>query len=155
MSTDPQQSPWDQSLRAFINFSRIQARIYKKIYSPRATRLSTVDRKRKVADLAAELEQWYAEWVNIDYTKAYFSDIYRDLFMAVDVIYYSVLTLLHRGSTISNLSADISTECFAAARQGVSAHLRIFPTVSAGGQDAVYYYGVWCVFICLDADCSR
>ncbi|CEJ87818.1 hypothetical protein VHEMI04523 [[Torrubiella] hemipterigena] len=143
MSTDPQQSPWDQSLRAFINFSRIQARIYKKIYSPRATRLSTVDRKRKVADLALELEQWYAEWVNIDFAKAYFSDIYRDLFMAVDVIYYSVLTLLHRGSTTSNLPADISTECFAAARQGVSAHLRIFPKVSAGGRDAVYYYGVW------------
>ncbi len=143
MSRDPLETPWDQSLRAFIKFSGLQGRIYRKLYSPRAAGYSAQDRQRKVAELAEGLQQWYEEWQQIDMAKAHYSYVFQHMFMALDVIYYSVLTLLYRGSTASNSPADISDECFVAARQGLQAHLRIFPTAASNGKESVSYYGVW------------
>lgn len=100
-----------------------------------------------MADLEARLAKWYDEWLQIDSTEAYYSHVYRAIFMPVDVVYYSTLTLLHRGSTCSNMPVHVSNECFTAARQALTAHLRIFPKVAVGGAEAVSYYGVWYVFI--------
>lgn len=143
MSRDPLEVPWDESLRAFVKFSRLQGRIYRKLYSPRASSYSAQERQRNVAELAEGLHQWYGEWKQIDMTKAHYSYVFQRMFMALDVIYYSVLTLLYRGSTASNSPADISEECFVAARQGLEAHLRIFPNAASRGKESVSYYGVW------------
>lgn len=154
MSKDPGEVPWHQSLRAFIQLSRIQARIYRKLYSPGAAGLSPADRRRKVADLEARLAKWYDEWLQIDSTEAYYSHVYRAIFMPVDVVYYSALTLLHRGSTSSNLPVHVSNECFTAARQALTAHLRIFPKAAVGGPEAVSFYGVWLVLDALNSGCK-
>ncbi|OAA80573.1 C6 transcription factor [Akanthomyces lecanii RCEF 1005] len=146
VSSDPRQAVWDESLRSFTRFSSIQSRIYCKIYSPGAiATLAAKPAKRpaRVAKFAAELNEWYMEWNQINSADAYYPMVHQHTFMAVEVIYYSVLTLLHRGSTDSNSPSDISPECFAAARQGLQTHLRIFPAVLAQGPGTVSYYGVW------------
>ncbi|OAA71467.1 C6 transcription factor [Cordyceps fumosorosea ARSEF 2679] len=146
ISADPRQAVWDASLRSFTKFSRIQSNIYRKIYSPGAVATLTATpskRQARVARFAAELDQWYAEWRCINSAEAYYPMVHQHTFMAVEVIYYSVLTLLHRGSTDSNSPSEISPECFAAARQGLESHLRIFPAVLAQGPGTVSYYGVW------------
>lgn len=146
ISPDPRQAVWDESLRSFTRFSCIQSRIYCKIYSPGAiATLAAKPAKRpaRVAKFAAELGEWYMEWNQINSADAYYPMVHQHTFMAVEVIYYSVLTLLHRGSTDSNSPSDISPECFAAARQGLQTHLRIFPAVLAQGPGTVSYYGVW------------
>lgn len=146
LSTDPRKAVWDMSLHAFSRFSTIQSKIYRKIYSPGAMAALAADpskKRRRVAKFAAELSHWLEDWDKIDSTRAYFSMVYQHTFMAIEVIYYSVLTVLHRGSTSSESVSDISAECFAAARQGLESHLRIFPAVAARGPGTVSYYGVW------------
>ncbi|KAJ6787997.1 hypothetical protein PWT90_01109 [Aphanocladium album] len=146
ISADSRQAVWDESTRAFIRFSRIQSKIYRKLYSPGAIATLTEEpqkRQARVAQFSAELNQWFMEWNQINSADAYYPMVHQHTFMAVEVIYYSVLTLLHRGSTDSNSPVDISPECFAAARQGLESHLRIFPTVLARGPGTVSYYGVW------------
>ncbi|OAR01878.1 hypothetical protein LLEC1_05826, partial [Akanthomyces lecanii] len=146
ISSDPRQAVWDESLRSFTRFSCIQSRIYCKIYSPGAiSTLAAKPAKRpaRVAKFAAELNEWYMEWNQINSADAYYPMVHQHTFMAVEVIYYSVLTLLHRGSTDSNSPSEISPECFAAARRGLETHLRIFPAVLAQGPGTVSYYGVW------------
>ncbi|EGX90690.1 C6 transcription factor [Cordyceps militaris CM01] len=146
ISSDPRQAVWDTSLRLFTGFSRLQSKIYRKIYSPGAIVALAAEpskRQARVATFAAELNQWYMEWHQIKSADAYYPMVHQHTFMAVDIIYYSVLTLLHRGSTSSNSPSDISPECFAAARQGLETHLHIFPSVLASGPGTVSYYGVW------------
>ncbi|TQW07164.1 hypothetical protein V2A60_000816 [Cordyceps javanica] len=146
ISSDPRQAVWDESLRSFTLFSRIQSKIYRKIYSPGAIATLTAEplkRQARVVKYAAELNQWYMEWNQINSNDAYYPMVHQHTFMAVEVIYYSVLTLLHRGSTDSNSPSDISPQCFVAARQGLESHLRIFPAVLAQGPGTVSYYGVW------------
>ncbi|KAJ3476459.1 hypothetical protein NLG97_g9122 [Lecanicillium saksenae] len=146
VSADSRQAVWDESLRAFTRFSRLQSKIYRKIYSPGAIatfREEPQKRQARVAKFSAELNQWLMEWNQINGAEAYYPMVYQHTFVAVEVIYYSVLTLLHRGSTDSNSPGDISPECFAAARQGLESHLRIFPNVVARGPGTVSYYGVW------------
>ncbi|KAM3514410.1 hypothetical protein MY11210_001964 [Beauveria gryllotalpidicola] len=146
ISADPRQAVWDESLRSFTRFSRIQSKIYRKIYSPGAISTLAVEpskRQARVAKFAAELNEWYMEWKQVNSADAYYPMVHQHTFMAVEVIYYSVLTLLHRGSTDSNSPSDISPECFVAARQGLESHLRIFPAVLAHGPGTVSYYGVW------------
>lgn len=146
ISSDPRQAVWDVSLEAWTRFSSIQSKIYCKIYSPGAIATLAADpskRQRRVAKFSAELNQWFEDWKQINGSQAYYPVVHQHTFMAVEVIYYSVLTLLHRGSTESNSPADISEECFKAARQGLESHLRIFPAVAARGPGTVSYYGVW------------
>ncbi|PMB73106.1 putative transcriptional regulatory protein C11D3.07c [Beauveria bassiana] len=146
ISEDARQAVWDESLRSFTRFSRIQSKIYRKIYSPGAIATLAVEpskRQARVAKFAGELNEWYMEWKQVNSADAYYPMVHQHTFMAVEVIYYSVLTLLHRGSTNSNSPSDISPECFAAARQGLESHLRIFPAVLAHGPGTVSYYGVW------------
>lgn len=100
-------------------------------------------RQRRVEKFAAQLGAWFSEWNEIDSQCAYYPLVFQHTFMAVEVIYYSVLTLLHRGSTNSNSPKDISPACFAAARQGLESHLKISPAAHSRGPGALSYYSIW------------
>jgi hypothetical protein len=93
--------------------------------------------------IAGELQQFYKDWQEIDQTRMHYSSMFQRIFIAIDVIYYSMLTLLYRGGTTSNSPADISDECFVAAKQGLEAHMRTFPVAVAAGKETISFYGVW------------
>ncbi|PHH88125.1 hypothetical protein CDD83_7945 [Cordyceps sp. RAO-2017] len=143
VSEDPRRKPWDAAFVTFVRFAVIQASIYRKLYSPRSRRAGAAERQRIVAALAANLGQWYADWQQIDCSDAHHGHIFQAIFSGADVTYYSVLTLLHRGATPSNAPADISAECFKAAKQGLEAHLESYPRAMIMGPCAVSMYAVW------------
>lgn len=143
ISTKPERRPWDTSFSAFIEFGRIQSRIYEKLYSPSASRSTDEDRRATVAHLAKRLTQWYDAWRSVDYTHAYRKDLFQFTFEGIDVVYYSILTLLFRGASSSNSASSISAECFEAARKGLTAHATAYPRSASGGYAALFSYAVW------------
>ncbi|KFZ20536.1 hypothetical protein V501_00068 [Pseudogymnoascus sp. VKM F-4519 (FW-2642)] len=143
VSKDVKRAPWDAAFRSFIQFSIIQASIYRQLYSPSSCKTDMLERQRMVMNLAAQLTQWYADWQKIDCSNAYHGQIFKATFSAVDVTYYSVLTLLHRGATSSNAIVDISPDCFKAAKQGLEAHLVFYPQAVSLGPGAESMYAVW------------
>lgn len=151
---DTRRAPWDQCLMVLSRFGVLLSSIYRELYSPKARRLDGATRQRIVADLAAKTKQWYADWQTVDGTKAYHAQIFKATFSGVEVTYYSTLTLLYRGATLSNAISDISRECFAAARQGLEAHLKSFDQVVSMGSNAVSMYADWCVVASLLSFCD-
>ncbi|GJN85500.1 hypothetical protein PLIIFM63780_009067 [Purpureocillium lilacinum] len=143
VSKDPKRVPWDEAFVSFVQFSSIQTNIYRQLYSPMSRNTDTVERQHIVMSLAEKLRQWYADWHKIDFSSAYHSHIFKTTFSGVDVTYYSVLTLLHRGATSSNAIVDISPECFKAAKQGLEAHLVFYPRAVNLGPNAVSMYADW------------
>ncbi|CEJ89795.1 hypothetical protein VHEMI05620 [[Torrubiella] hemipterigena] len=135
--------PWAKTLELFMSFSRLQSQIYSTLYSPASTMLDAERRKQYVDDLAMQMDRWRQNSLQIDFSKAKSRHIYELTFPANDVMYYSVLTLLYRGSTTSLAPKEISPQCFQAARSGLEAHLHSFPIAVAAGPMALHYYGIW------------
>lgn len=143
ISADPKRAPWGIAFELFVKFARLQAQMYSQLYSPASKALDPVRRNQIVNDLAMQMTRWRHSWQRLDYSKCIYPHIFENTFSATDVSYYSVLTLLYRGSTTSHSARDISVHCFQAARNGLEAHLSLFPKVAARGQAAIANYGVW------------
>ncbi|KAH7148222.1 fungal-specific transcription factor domain-containing protein [Dactylonectria macrodidyma] len=140
-SQDPGDSPWDQVFAAFVEFSRISAQIYQKLYSPSSNRLEASKRQALVDDLSATLSRWHEGWQQIDASKAYCREIFTTILEPAEVTYYSVLTILYRGMNLSNSVQDIVPACFEAAQQGLRAFLKLWPHNKS--VPATHHYGIW------------
>lgn len=145
ISQRPHRRPWDMVFSAFIELSRIQLRIYEKLYSPSASRASDEERRAVVGCLSSMLSQWYVVWRNIDYAHACRQDLFEFSLAAIDVVYYSILTLTHRGASSSNSASDITPQCFEAARKELIAHTTAYPRFSSGGYASSFSYSIWSV----------
>ncbi|KXH34802.1 hypothetical protein CSAL01_00383 [Colletotrichum salicis] len=139
----PERKPWDTSFSAFIEFGRIQCKIYEKLYSPAASRSTDEERRAVAAHLAKCLSTWYESWRSVDYTLAYRIELFQLTFDALEVVYYSILTLIHRGASSSNAASAITEECFEAARKGLTAHATAYPRSASGGYASLFTYAVW------------
>ncbi|TDZ67625.1 putative transcriptional regulatory protein [Colletotrichum trifolii] len=139
----PERYPWDTSFAAFIEFGRIQTGIYEGLYSPASSRRSDEERRELVAVLDKRLRRWYETWQSVDYTHAYRKDLFQFTFEGIDVVYYSIMTLLHRGASSSNSASAISEECYEAARKGLTAHATAYHRSVSGGYAALFNYAVW------------
>ncbi|EXF79328.1 hypothetical protein CFIO01_02063 [Colletotrichum fioriniae PJ7] len=139
----PERKPWDTSFSAFIEFGRIQCKIYEKLYSPAASRSTGEERRAVAAHLAKRLATWYESWRSVDYSHAYRVELFQFTFDALEVVYYSILTLIHRGASSSNAASAITEECFEAARKGLTAHATAYPRSASGGYASLFTYAVW------------
>lgn len=139
ISEDPKRAPWDRAFLACTKMAHLQGCLYDGLYSTAARKLTTEDRQNVVSDLAAKLTQWYDDWLHIISFATFDKDSLERTFEPMHIVYYSVLTLLYRGETISNSAAQISQRCFEAARHGLQAHLAYYPKiVSSGSQMSSY-----------------
>ncbi|KAK7449581.1 hypothetical protein Landi51_06005 [Colletotrichum acutatum] len=139
----PERKPWDTSFSAFIEFGRIQCKIYEKLYSPAASRSTGEERRAVAVHLAKRLSTWYESWRSVDYSHAYRVELFQFTFDALEVVYYSILTLIHRGASSSNAASAITEECFDAARKGLTAHATAYPRSASGGYASLFTYAVW------------
>ncbi|KAK0377622.1 hypothetical protein CLIM01_05022 [Colletotrichum limetticola] len=139
----PERKPWDTSFSAFIEFGRIQCKIYEKLYSPAASRSTEEERRAVAVHLAKRLSTWYESWRSVDYSLAYRVELFQFTFDALEVVYYSILTLIHRGASSSNAASAITEECFEAARKGLTAHATAYPRSASGGYASLFTYAVW------------
>ncbi|KAK9443382.1 naphthalene 1,2-dioxygenase subunit alpha [Metarhizium brunneum] len=140
---DPSLAPWNMALNLFTKFFTLQANVYKNLYSPFAASLPPESRLASVEELSTTLREWYCTWNALDYSRAQHSKVFHVLFLPTKVAYYSLLALIYRASTTSSSIEDVSEECFTAAREGLEAHLSLYPPMSAMGAGALQLYAVW------------
>lgn len=123
VSNDPGRAPWDQASVLFAELSRTQGTIYEALYSASAANLDSAQGNHIASSLADKLSKWHDEWREIDKSGAYQREHFEHVFGPVDIVYYSVLTLLHRGATSSKSILNTSPACLQAAYSCLNAHL--------------------------------
>ncbi|KAJ3533790.1 hypothetical protein NM208_g7824 [Fusarium decemcellulare] len=143
ISRDPGQAPWDLAFNMFVEFARIVGKIYQCLYSASARKLDVKAKKDVTADLELQLIHWHDNWARLDSSNAYGKDAFDETFAPANIVYFSFLTLLHRGTTQSGSPRDISPACFDAAQQGLKAHLTYFPRLTSLGHPALQTYAYW------------
>ncbi|EWY79799.1 hypothetical protein FOYG_17088 [Fusarium oxysporum NRRL 32931] len=159
ISSDPGRAPWDQATIAFVELSQLQGRIYEALYSASANMLDSSARSQIISSLADKLVQWYNGWVQIDSSCAHQRERFNSIFEPVDIVYYSVLTLLHRGASSQSM-LDISAACLEAAYQCLNAHLAylsrnqpLLPYILPGYTIWIFNYTSFTAFIVVFTNC--
>lgn len=64
-TADPRFRPWDHAFLSFIEFSRLQGRIYDELYSARAQKWTSDRRREVVEDLSAEFSSWHSKFKEV------------------------------------------------------------------------------------------
>ena len=128
-SSDPAFAPWDKIFISWILLAQLQGDIYDKLYSSSALSVDTETRTRRIAELSSRCSKWYDDWRQLpkDHSAALYPDHIEKHYGPSDLIYYSVLTSLHRADAVSDSATEITAPCFEAARRSLEAHLRWFP----------------------------
>lgn len=117
--------------------------MYESLYSSAARKRDPSERGAVAARLEEQLVRWYEDWCRLDTSAAYANEMFDVKFGPVNIIYYSVLTLLRRGITLSSSAHDISPACYEAAHQGLRAHLTYYPKLASLGPNALSTYAAW------------
>ncbi|KAH7268663.1 hypothetical protein B0J15DRAFT_486866 [Fusarium solani] len=143
VSDEPGRTPWDQAFASFVEFARIQGKIYDSLYSPAAKKQQPEHRVAVAIDLESQLSTWHANWTKIDFSEAFDYESFAATFGPADIIYYSSLTLIHRGTASSGSAQDISSACYEAAHQGLQAHLNYYPRLSCSADHVLSNYAFW------------
>ncbi|TVY66272.1 putative transcriptional regulatory protein [Fusarium oxysporum f. sp. cubense] len=143
ISSDLGQAPWDLALTSLIEMSRIQGQIYEKLYSPLAQARGMEERLAETNKLDSDLRRWYSDWAQIDSSAAYGRDRFDMTFSPVDIMYHSLLTLIHWNVNSMESARDISEACYEAAHGMLRAHLTHYPQLTASGHKASAIYAIW------------
>lgn len=139
VSEDPKRAPWDLAFVACTNLTHLQGCLYEGLYSSTAKKHTKEERREMVSVLASKLAHWYDDWLHINSSAAFHRSLLERTFEPMHIVYYSVLTLLYRGETMSESVSEISTRCFEAARQGLQAHLAYYPKIVSSGSQVSSY----------------
>ncbi|KAH6985372.1 hypothetical protein EDB80DRAFT_732260 [Ilyonectria destructans] len=140
LSRNPSQAPWDLAFVKFVELSRIQGQIYESLFSAAAQGLTASQRQSIVSRLSACLTQWYQEWMRIDSKDAFNRELFNSFFGPVEILYFSILTLLHRGETSSNSADHISQACFDGAFKALRAYLAYYLKLTSSETHGLHTY---------------
>ncbi|KAH6884507.1 hypothetical protein B0T10DRAFT_579212 [Thelonectria olida] len=143
ISNDPGRMPWDRAVNSFIELSRLQGQIYESLYSVAAAKREQTERTSIASHLESQLTHWYDDWTGLRSNRAYAKERFDMVFGPARIIYFSILTLLHRGTTMPMSTHDISPACFNAAQQGLKAHMEYYPRLASSGPQALTSYAGW------------
>lgn len=163
-SEDPTKQAWDECFIVYLRLGRVQGQIYDRVYSVAALKLSPEHRAQNIAELAQELHQWRHRMYQVSKQNQFgfnslaplktleidWSQVSEPGFMEVskptwDIMYYSLLTALLRGSSTAttSLSPEITSECFKAARAALQSHLLAFPKYQESNVVTTRDYANW------------
>ncbi|KAK6820050.1 hypothetical protein RU639_007048 [Aspergillus parasiticus] len=144
ITRDPAVRPWDESFVMGIRLAKLQGEIYDKLYSAEASKSSHPERMRRVHALALDIQQWYAEFKEIDASKVNNHHIFKISRDSWDILYYSTFTSLLRAPITSGAAcAEISSQCFRVARLSLQSHLRCFGNFQTSGFHTKADYANW------------
>ncbi|KAL4878830.1 hypothetical protein BJY04DRAFT_194691 [Aspergillus karnatakaensis] len=142
-STDPIVRPWDEGFVTYIALGRVQGQTYERIYSAAALKTPLEIRTQHINNLAEELHQWYRRMYSIDFSTISAPHLLELSKPTWDIMYYSLLTQILRGTSTSTTSPEITAQCFSAARSALQSHLRSFPMYSESDVVSVSDYANW------------
>lgn len=81
--------------------------------------------------------------------QAYLPTFFFLVYGAFDVVYYSVVTTMHRAAAPSSTSVEITSACYEAAKKSLQAHLHFFPAFkSYGDVEILASYVAWILLYC-------
>lgn len=143
ISQDPGRKPWDESHQLFVDLSRIQAHIYEVLYSPAARRLASAERQSAVDKFSQQLAHWHGRWCQLDNSEIYDKEAFETIFVPVDVVYYSILTILHRAVSVTKSAKTIPPACYEAAAQSLRASAFVFSNYALAEPSKIALYAVW------------
>ncbi|KAE8161566.1 hypothetical protein BDV40DRAFT_313021 [Aspergillus tamarii] len=144
ITTDPAVRPWDESFVMGIRLAKIQGEIYDKLYSAEASKDSHPERVQRVHGLAADIQQWYTEFKEIDASKVNNRHIFKISRDSWDILYYSTFTSLLRTPITSGAAcAELSSQCFRVARLSLQSHLRCFGNFQTSSFHSKADYANW------------
>ncbi|KAF5008709.1 hypothetical protein FDECE_5036 [Fusarium decemcellulare] len=146
ISKNPGLAPWDIAFASFCELSKIQSQIFVSLYSSSAKKASVTERAEAASRLESTLVTWYQNWHQLDSSKVCDHKVFSATFGPARVAYYSILTLIHRGTILSTSARDISPACFEAAHLGLEAHLTYYPSLVASGKQALSAYAFWILY---------
>lgn len=144
ITRDPAVRPWDESFVMGIRLAKLQGEIYDKLYSAEASQSSHPERMRRVHGLALDIQQWYAEFKEIDASKVNNHHIFKISRDSWDILYYSTFTSLLRAPITSGAACgELSSQCFRVARLSLQSHLRCFGNFQTSGFHTKADYANW------------
>ncbi|KAL2819148.1 hypothetical protein BJX63DRAFT_382501 [Aspergillus granulosus] len=144
-SKDPALRPWDEGFVAWLTLGRLQGQIYDRVYSAAALRLPQEVRNQNIQALAEELHQWRPRMDAIDWSHVNVPHLLQLSKPTWDIMYYSLLTSLLRGSSTSATAPEITSQCFQAARSALQNHLLCFPIYCKSTIVSIRDYANWIV----------
>ncbi|KAF2014683.1 hypothetical protein BU24DRAFT_463450 [Aaosphaeria arxii CBS 175.79] len=124
LSSNPRFRPWDRAFHAFIEFSRLQGRIYDRLYTAKAQREQPETRARAVEELSALFSAWHTKFKEIDTTGAQDKNDLDLIVGSSDFIFYSALNLLYGAKTSPAAATHISAKRYEVARLSLQCHIR-------------------------------
>ncbi|KAL5335380.1 hypothetical protein BJX70DRAFT_390670 [Aspergillus crustosus] len=139
----PAVRPWDEGFVTYLTLGRLQGQIYERVYSAAALRTAPEVRAQQINNLAQELHQWHRRMYNIDFSQITAPHLLELSKPTWDIMYYSLLTSVLRGTSTSATAPEITAPCFAAARSALQSHLRSFPMYSESDVVSVSDYANW------------
>lgn len=128
---DPRLAPWDQALLGYVHLTRIESRIYDRLYTASALRRTPQERLAIVSDLSQQLEHWQRSLSPRNTAECLYPDVFDVIHGSpLLVVYNSLLTTLHRATFATNDSPGTITQaCYDAACCALERHLEVFPAV--------------------------
>lgn len=160
-SKDPHIGVFDKAAILMLDFARLQGNIYDDLFCVHALNKPQQARMQTIANLSSRLEAWWQTWKLLSdplmadlfdnaslkkgpcHIKPGLSEYYALAFGPSEVLYYSVLTTLHKASTAGNSARGISSACFDAAKRSLESHLHFFPYFKAGSNEMLMTYVAW------------
>lgn len=146
ISKEPSIAAWDRATIWFIVLSKYQGQVFDRLYSASALTKSKAERMEIIAEIDCSLSPWLIEWAEISSNcrDAYFAEYFDLFYGASDIIYYSVMTTLHRAASMNEGTTEITAKCFEAATAGLRNHLQFLPVFTRGaGANQVDSYVAW------------
>ncbi|KAJ2984678.1 hypothetical protein NUW58_g5933 [Xylaria curta] len=126
LSTDKGHKPWDEWFHLAIRLAKVQEQIYDKLYSPTGLQSDVEERRHHIESLEIVLHHWRTDLEQINGTYAHYPQVFSLSRVHWDIMYYSTLTCLLRGTATSSTRGEISSRCFQAARLSLQSHLHYF-----------------------------
>ncbi|KAM0431868.1 hypothetical protein ACHAPT_005121 [Fusarium lateritium] len=133
LSPDPAQRPWDECLHLSIRLAKIQGQVYDRLYSAGALRATPTERKKHIDSLTLDLHKWRENIDQLDGSRVNYPQILDMSITHWNVHYYSALTSVLRAPAAPRTDAEISSQCFQAARLSLHHHLRCFANYQTSG----------------------
>ncbi|KAF4979220.1 hypothetical protein FZEAL_4529 [Fusarium zealandicum] len=137
LSKDPTQRAWDEGFHLTIRLAKSQGQIFDRLYSAAALRASPTERKQSIDSLKLDMRRWRNDLDQLDISQARYPEILNLSKNYWDIMYYSTLTSLLRAPAAPAMGAEMSSECFQAARLSLHGHLRCFSGFHKSGLSEV------------------
>ncbi|KAH8651600.1 hypothetical protein BGZ60DRAFT_549870 [Tricladium varicosporioides] len=139
--SDPQFNPWHTISLCWIEFAKLQGRVFDELFTASALSLPTTTRASRARKLAADLQEWREKYAKVGGKFQHHITMVLD---SLDVTCYGVLTIIYRAIPPPDSSQIFCPDCVASARKALEFHQKAVSRFKAN-DDAWRSYVNWSI----------